>query len=324
MVKIERILCPTALTPESDEALRYAVALAREYEATLTLCHCDGEAWTIAPNGKPETNGHLRRYFEDALAPHLVLTDYSKLDWEGVSLRGDEPGLLITREAAALRADLIVMRSRRRPRRAALLGSTAETICRTAPCSVLVTHPREREWVGSTTGDIDLKRVLVAHDFSDRSELGLQHGLSLAQKFRAELHLLHVLNERETDSPELAWVAGTSQSLYHGAMRKLQDAVMGGDKLHCKVKYMVRTGKPYAEVLAFAEENEIDLICMGADGVDSAPQTLFGSNVDRVLRQAPCPVLVARSFKPAVDKNEYTTNGKGKARTTKNGRTPGD
>jgi nucleotide-binding universal stress UspA family protein len=169
---------------------------------------------------------------------------------------------------------------------------------------VLVTHPREREWVGSTTGDIDLKRVLVAHDFSDRSELGLQYGLSLAQKFHAELHLLHVLNESEVDGPELAWVAGTAQSLYHGAMRKLQGAVTGGDKLHCKVKYAVRMGKPYGEVLAYAVENEIDLLCMGADGVDFAPQTLFGSNVDRVLRQAPCPVLVARSFKPAAKESQ--------------------
>jgi hypothetical protein len=38
---------------------------------------------------------------------------------------------------------------------------------------------------------------------------------------------------------------------------------------------------------------------MGSDGVDRGPRALFGSNVDRVIRQAPCPVLVARPFKPA-------------------------
>jgi DNA-binding LytR/AlgR family response regulator len=48
MVKIERILCPTDLTPESGEALRYAVALARVYGAKLLLCHCGREATAAA------------------------------------------------------------------------------------------------------------------------------------------------------------------------------------------------------------------------------------------------------------------------------------
>lgn len=306
MVKIERILCPTDMTRESDEALRYSVALAREYRAKLMLCHCSQTAPAFAGVDE-EARCYLRRYFEDSLAPHLGLTDFSKLDWEGFVLEGDDdPGHLITSLAAAERADLIVMRSRRRPHAAALLGSTAETVCRTAPCSVLVTHPREREWVGLSSGDIDLKRVLVAHDFSDRSELGLQYGLSLAQKFHAELHLLHVLQEPETDAPEVAWVPGTAQSLYHSAVRKLQDAVPGRANLRCKVEPVVLSGKPYEEVLSYAKENEIDLILMGADGVDFAPLTLFGSNVDRVLRQAPCPVLIARAFKPAVSESQRT------------------
>ena len=36
------------------------------------------------------------------------------------------------------------------------VGSTAETVSRTAPCSVLITHPQEREWIGFSTGEIDL------------------------------------------------------------------------------------------------------------------------------------------------------------------------
>lgn len=298
MVKLERILCPTELTPESDEALRYAVALAREYEARLMLCHCPKT--TPAPAGDDKEAGrYLRRYFEDSLAPHLWLTDFSKLDWEGFILKGDDAGYLITRLAAEERADLIVMRSRRRPHAAALLGSTAEAVCRTAPCSVLVTHPREREWVGLSYGNVDLRGVLVAHDFSDRSELGLQYGLSLARRFHAELHLLHVLREPESGEPEVAWLPGTARNLYHTAVRKLQEALPGRANLHGQVETIVLTGKPYEEVLAYAREKEIDLVCMGADGVDRAPHALFGSNVDRVLRQAPCPVLIARAFRPA-------------------------
>jgi hypothetical protein len=62
----------------------------------------------------------------------------------------------------------------------------------------------------------------------------------------------------------------------------------------------VRWGKPYQEVLAYAREQEIDLICLGAKGKNFSMGALFGSNTDRVLRQAPCPVLVARPLRPAV------------------------
>jgi nucleotide-binding universal stress UspA family protein len=298
MVKIERILCPIDLTPESEEALRYAVALARVYEARLMLCHCGGRSSASACD-EDGNERHIGSMFEGTLARHLGMTDFAHLAWEGFRLEGDDPGALITREAAERRADLIVMSSRRRPYRAALLGSTAETVCRTAPCSVLVTHPREREWVGASAGDICLERVLVAHDFSDRSELGLQHGVSLARRFGAELHLLHVLREPERDAPELAWVPGTSQGLYHSSVRRLQDAVSGEIDAPGKVKPVVLRGRPYEEILSYAAKNEIDLICIGADGVDRSPRALFGSNVDRVIRQSPCPVLVARAFKPA-------------------------
>lgn len=305
MIKIERILCPTGLTPESDESLRYAVALAREYKAKLSLCYCivpsehsNGEA----SGGRSDL---FRRRFEEALYSHLGLTDLSQLEWEGRIVENEDAGLAITHEAASLGCDLIVMRSRRRPRRAALLGSTAEAVCRTAPCSVLVSHPQEREWVGFSAGDVDLGRVLVAHDFSDRSELALQYGLSLARKFESELHLLHVLPEPERDAPELAWTAGTAQSLYHAATGRLHTSVARVTDLRRGIRHAVSTGRPYDRILTYAGENEIDLICMGADGVDGNARALFGSNVDRVLRQAPCPVLVARMYKPLSNNSKH-------------------
>ena len=62
---------------------------------------------------------------------------------------------------------------------------------------------------------------------------------------------------------------------------------------------VLRWGKPYREVLAYAREQEMDLVCMGALGRDFGLEALFGSNVDRVLRQAPCPSLIARPLKLA-------------------------
>lgn len=296
MIRIKRILCPTDLSSESDEALRYAVALASAYKAKLCLLYCK----EANSNGHENAPGReFSSLFTESLATHLGLADFCDLNWEGLVARNVlDVGRAIVQEAAKQKADLIVMRSRRRPHVAALLGSTAETVSRTAPCPLLVTHPGQREWVGLSTGEIDLHRVLVAYDFSSDSELALNSGLSLAQEYQAELHLLHVLTRTEQEEPEFAWAQGTENS-YTIAARKLQRAISPEISLWCKVVNAVRRGRVYKEVLAYANEHEIDLICMGASGSDFSVGALFGSNVDRVLRQAQCPVLVARPNKPA-------------------------
>jgi nucleotide-binding universal stress UspA family protein len=298
MVRIGRILCPTDLSSESDEALRYAVALTCAYEAKLFLLHCTEARSNGSENESKASAAEITRLFPASLACHLGLADLGDLNWEGlVAQNVPDVGKAIVQEAGKHKIDLIVMRSRRRPHAAVLLGSTAETVSRTAPCPVLVTHPSEREWVGLSTGEIDLHRVLVAHDFSADSELALKYGISLAQEYQAELHLLHVLTKEEQEEPEVAWSHVGLESVYKSAARQLQAAIPKEVFLWCKVVNSVRCGKAYQEVLAYANEHEIDLICMGASGSDFSVGALFGSNVDRVLRQAHCPVLVARPLK---------------------------
>lgn len=288
---IQKILCPTDISPESDDALLYAMALARAYEAKLIAFHCQPADDASASAAEVKTS------FERALFKRLNVTELALNDWERVVAQGDDPGNAIAEYASEHHVDLIVMRSRRRPHRAALLGSTAESVCRTAPCSVLVTHADEREWVAGR--EVSLKRVLVAYDFSDYSEIALNHALKFAPEYQSELHLLHVLPPFTLNEPELAWYPITDEGPYHKAARRLQKAVPAEAHLWCTVKHSVSEGQPYREILNYAIRNEIDLICVGARGSGFGLLTLFGSNVDRVLRQARCPVLVARPLKHA-------------------------
>jgi nucleotide-binding universal stress UspA family protein len=294
LMEINRILCPIDFTAGSDEALRYALALARAYEAKLIAFHCepaDADAELVQSKFKAS--------FKKTLFECLDPSELATIDWERVVEQCDDPGTAITSYAAEHGVDLIVMRSRRRPTRAALLGSTAESVCRTAPCPVLVTHADERDWVGATARKIDLKRVLVAYDFSDYSELALNYALMFAQEYQSELHLLHVLPRFTLSEPEIAWSPLCDEGPYHKAARRLQKAIPPETHLWCQVKHAVSEGQPYREILNHAEKNEIDLICIGAHGAGFGMRALFGSNVDRVLRQAPCPVLVTRPLKPA-------------------------
>jgi nucleotide-binding universal stress UspA family protein len=321
MINIKRILCPTDLSAEADHALRYALALTQAYEATLVVCYCaksyetasalpGGNGTGVPPSyvGYSLSRGRVKDLFEGSLLHFLDPVSFTNLNWEPTIVEGEDVGEAITQTAAEKGIDLIVMRSRRRPNRAAVLGSTAESVCRTAPCPVLVTHNDEREWVADRGGEIVLKRLLVAYDFSDYSELALKYALSLAQEHQAELHLLHVLPPGSVSEPELTWYPVGRESAYHQAARRLQKAIPEDAYLWCDIKHAVAEGHPYREVLNYAEKHDIDLISVGAHGAGFGMRALFGSNVDRVLRQAKCPVLVARPLRPAISTQTEVEN----------------
>jgi nucleotide-binding universal stress UspA family protein len=308
MIDINRILCPTDLTPDSDQALRYALALARGHTAKLGVCYCARDlniAGRVSktPVGQSLGQESTKQTFEDVRLRFLAPEAIPGLDWQEFLIEGEDVGEAITNTAAEWGADLIVMRSRRRPHRAALLGSTAESVSRTAPCPVLITHTDEREWVQPRRQDITLQRVLVPYDFSDYSELALKYALSFARQYQAELHLIHVLPAHTQSEPEIAWYPPQGESPYHIAARRLQRALSSDAHQMCKIQHAVSEGNPYREILSYAETNAIDLISIGAHGSGFGMHALFGSNVDRVLRQAPCPVLVARPLKPSFGRN---------------------
>ncbi len=289
MLKINRLLCPLDLSSESDHALRYAVALAHTYKAKLYVCHC---VESLVHVDEAEV---LTRIYEDTIKNQTSEALTESIISEPVVVEGDPPSM-INQVALERNVDLIVMRSRRRPVAAALLGSTAEAVCRTAPCPVLVIHQDEREWVPEDVPEIRLKRVLIAHDFSNDAEIALKYGASLAQEYQAELHLVHVLPVAIATT--VTRLPVSLEGDYQRAVEQLRQSVPEEFSLWCNVKQAVLTGQPYREILNYAEENQIDLICLGVHGAGFSMRALFGSNADRVLRQAPCPVLLTRPLKP--------------------------
>ncbi len=287
-----RILCPTDLSADSDEAIGCGIKLARSFGAKLFVCH------SMQPCEAAVSEREVEKLLESAIIRRAGGASPADLEWESIVTEG-EAAIAIAREAAARCVDLIVICSRRL-QTALSLGSTAESLCRTAPCPVLVIRHKEEGLEEKPISEIMPKRVLVAHDFSSGAELALSYGLSLAEGCRAELHLIHVLPPRaKSEAPELAFLPLSVESGFHKSAALLQKAVPAGTHPSCEVKHEVREGPPYREVLAYAEEREIDLICMGASGAGFGMRALFGSNADRVLRQAPCPVLIARPLKPA-------------------------
>jgi nucleotide-binding universal stress UspA family protein len=287
----KRILCPLDLTENSGDALVYAFKLAAAYGASLIAYHCAKDDSARKSRARPEL-AELKRQLKTAVSSRLSSEGGADLNWETLVTDGD-PVEMIAWEAALRRIDLIVMCSRRRPMRAALLGSTAGALCRIAPCPVLVTHPDVRE-----AGQPRFERILVAYDFSGDSELALANGFSLATEFNAELHLLHVMST-QNGSAMLESDSLQSPAVFAEIGLRLRRAIPREADPKRGLNLALREGAVYREVLSYAEDRNVDLICMGASGSGYGMHALFGSNSDRVIRQARCPVLIARPLKPA-------------------------
>lgn len=289
MTTLEKIFCPTDLQSSHDEALSYALALAKDHEAKLYVCHV-AEAEELSDEALSELRMQLvatvqrHCYHDHTGRPGLP-------DWEPVIALGDAAEVVL-RIAARQHADLIVMHSRRQTYAATLLGSTAEAVSRTAPCPVLITHSHEHDWVNAATGEIRLKNILMAYDFSNDSEVALTLSLLFAEEYQAALHLLHVI-------PMSSETAQCTNDELEKIALDLQEAIPEEAQVWCNVNTAVREGTPYREILAYADEHEIDLICLGASGTGGELQRLLGSHVEPVLRQASCPVLIARPLKAA-------------------------
>ena len=294
ILNFERILCPVAESHEADEGLQYALLIARSYGAKLSVLTCIDESLRDDETVDAMRTG-IKRAIEHSFLSFPGPADAPRFDCDLTVVKSSRPEDAINREATYQNADLIVMGSRRRAG-VVVMGSTAEAVCRTAPCSVLVTRSVAARDGEKPSRNRELKKLLVATDFSVHAELALQYGLSLAQEYQSELHLVHVISGSRSTEAEIEWTSPENEGPYHAAARRLHESVPAEVHLWSDVTHAVREGRPPREIVSYAVEQDIDLICLGAHGQGFTLGSLFGTTTDRVLRQAPCPVLVARSL----------------------------
>jgi nucleotide-binding universal stress UspA family protein len=139
-----------------------------------------------------------------------------------------------------------------------------------------------------------LKRILVPMDFSDCSRKALSYAAAFAQQFQARLTLLHIL-EPYVPVPELSIVApesieGQMRETAERELRAVQQAL--GEEICAKT--VMRTGTPFVEITEAARELGSDLIIISTHGHTGLAHVLLGSTAEKVVRHAPCPVLVVR------------------------------
>src|SRR5438270_11358269 len=116
MMSLKNILCPIDLSEGSAEALRYALALNRAYDARLYLCYSTEGTHLTDKTFFAATIDNLRGLFTNLIVQHLGQADLASITWEAVLIEGgNDPADATTRVAAEHGVHLSVMRSRLRP-----------------------------------------------------------------------------------------------------------------------------------------------------------------------------------------------------------------
>lgn len=149
---------------------------------------------------------------------------------------------------------------------------------------------------------LDIKRILVPLDFSTNSARALDYAHSLAQKFGAALHLVHVCEVPGTASMDAYAIAYTdsSQRLGEEAEKGLNEVARALTDV--KVTTEVLFGRPASAIVEDATNNTADLIVMGTHGHGAVMHLLMGNVAERVVRASPCPVLTVREPKVKQEK----------------------
>ena len=144
---------------------------------------------------------------------------------------------------------------------------------------------------------IKIKTILVPLDFSRSSMEALNYAVELAKSFAATVHLLHVTAPDEAASAGAAHLLRQTADSLMSAREKLAKVHEDHFSSFWPANSHVRSGHPFHEICQQAREIDADLIVLATRGHSGLKRLLLGSTAERVLRFAPCPVLVVRRWK---------------------------
>ncbi|MDT4967295.1 MAG: hypothetical protein QOJ64_2032 [Acidobacteriota bacterium] len=303
MLPYRNILFPTDFTLHARAALKYAAAFARAGGGRVVLFSVQegsvpANLLTLPERVFEEPDKRwlqqLRADVKELLSDPLL----DGLEVDPVIIEGD-PAPEIARAVRDFNIDLITIVTHGRKGLArALWGSTAEEIIAEAPCPVLTIRPPQRDFVEHRGGhtEIRLNRVLLATNFRPSSLIASQVAAELSGHTDAELHAIYVIGDY---MEQMAEMFPESAGAKVSQLREFVMEKMARFEREAKGRVIthIAEGRPYEEIVRSATEKDVDLIVIGTSVHSSifggAP--VLGSEIERVVRNAPCPVLCVPS-----------------------------
>jgi len=141
-----------------------------------------------------------------------------------------------------------------------------------------------------------IQHVLVPTDFSAPAEQALDYAIRLARTFNARLTLLHVIQPIPMGGVDMGVALPETylQEVEDAAQSNMEEALARVTAAGLTAERVVLYGVPFQEIVETAKARQVDLIIMGTQGRTGLMHVLLGSVAERVVRLAPCSVLVVR------------------------------
>jgi len=162
-----------------------------------------------------------------------------------------------------------------------------------------IAHPTESKKINNLIAPVRypivLKRILAPTDLTPGARKAVKYALALAQHFDSQLTIMHVYYP--ADDAQFS----TGNYDYKAAELERENAWDALDTFRSEIKQeypridtLLRSGRPEEEIVEAAKDLDVDLIVLSTHNYHWFPHLVHGSDAERVLRHAPCPVLVVR------------------------------
>jgi nucleotide-binding universal stress UspA family protein len=303
MIRMKNILVPVDFSTASEEAVRYGISLASQFDARLVTAHVIPSFQAINYAFPDDPNDFTKKALDESrgrLAEQIPTQFREKLNWVSIVKSGEirEELLGIIDDESI---DFVVMGTHgKRSLERFFLGSTTESLLRTVRVPILTVSPRAPE--NQNVPAIAFPRKMVyATDLSEAAGAGLHYSIEMARTYKVDLALLHVTG---------LWKGSAFDSKADIRGILLQQLWKGVDKECCTdipITAKIVDGVPHREILRFAEDAHADLIVLNVQSKGLLERAMLGSTAEHVIRSSKIPVLsIPRS---TADRFAFVANG---------------
>jgi nucleotide-binding universal stress UspA family protein len=294
VIQIQHVICPVDLSDCSRRALVHAFAWARRYQSDLRVLHIvahqalmslpDGDGFTDVPELPFDLRAEVARFVADVAPPDASAT---------VEILEGEVADTIARLSDGTPSSVLVMGTHGRTgfQQFLIASVTVDTLHR-VHCPALIVPPSNGAAAGATA---TVKRILVAVDFRPSSTAALGYALSLAEELDAHLEVLHVISS----VPNAIVLQGRPRGLSAAehrmrerALAEIRRLIPDDARASCSIEERVTEGPPDREIVRRACETRAELLVIGFGELPLRLSHRLGLTTERVLRVAPCPVLI--------------------------------
>lgn len=317
---IRNILVPIDFSKMSIQAIETAKGLANRFGAAIHLVHVHHWQYSADFVGPVISSGFLPQSFEEDRNEQLA--DELKTIARKAGLSPSDQTHLRTGASAfheictlaqEIPADLIVIPTHGYTGlKHVFLGSTAERIVQHAPCPVFVVRQVGKRAAGAKCF---YKKILVPVDFSACSQKGLQYAIGVANELGAKIVLLNATYLGYIYSAEgtaLYDIPGLQKAARERAERQMQKLVRAAKFGGVKFETVFTEASPVLDICDFSKDHGVDLIITSTHGLTGFQHVLIGSIAEKVVRHAPCSVLVVPSHPQMRSANLAKTGGRKK------------